>query len=158
MAVSGRLVYTNHTPTLYIYMVISHYHFFVFIMNSCLGHVLFMTSQTIDLMVFALFRNKFVWVIFYYYNVLSNVAIYISRIDQEMLETEAGNLSAVTRIQHIADDILIKESGKLVFLIELLDRLRVEGHRCLVFSQSRKMLDIMQKVIGNRVSTFLFSI
>ena len=127
-------------------------------MNSCLGHVLFMTSQTIDLMVFALFRNKFLWVIFYYYNVLSNVAIYISRIDQEMLETEAGNLSAVTRIQHIADDILIKESGKLVFLIELLDRLRVEGHRCLVFSQSRKMLDIMQKVIGNRVSTLLFSI
>ena len=45
MAVSGRLVYTNHTPTLYIYMVISHYHFFVFIMNSCLGHILKRTKR-----------------------------------------------------------------------------------------------------------------
>lgn len=74
------------------------------------------------------------------------------RLDDELLETEAGQMSAVTRIQHIADDILIKESGKLVFLVELLDRLKVEGHRCLVFSQSRKMLDIMQKVVGNRVN------
>ncbi|XP_060593445.1 DNA excision repair protein ERCC-6-like, partial [Ruditapes philippinarum] len=71
-------------------------------------------------------------------------------LDDDILETEEGNLSAVTRIQHIADNILINESGKLLFLVELLDRLKVEGHRCLVFSQSRKMLDIMQKVITNR--------
>ncbi|XP_053376504.1 DNA excision repair protein ERCC-6-like [Mercenaria mercenaria] len=71
-------------------------------------------------------------------------------LDDEILETEEGNLSAVTRIQHVADNILINESGKLLFLVELLDRLKVESHRCLVFSQSRKMLDIMQKVITNR--------
>ena len=74
-----------------------------------------------------------------------------SRLDDELLETEAGNLSAVTRIQHVADHILISESGKLVFLIKLLDQLKVEGHRCLVFSQSRKMLDIMQKILTNKV-------
>ncbi|XP_052223734.1 DNA excision repair protein ERCC-6-like isoform X2 [Dreissena polymorpha] len=71
-------------------------------------------------------------------------------VDEDMLETETGSLSAVTRIQHIPDDTLIQESGKLVFLVQLLDRLRTEGHRCLVFSQSRRMLDIMQKVISNK--------
>ena len=72
-------------------------------------------------------------------------------LDDELLETEAAELSAATRIQHVADDILIRESGKLVFLIKLLDQLKEEGHRCLVFSQSRKILDIMQKVLTNKV-------
>ncbi|KAL4223045.1 DNA excision repair protein ERCC-6-like [Mactra antiquata] len=72
------------------------------------------------------------------------------RFDEDLLETEEGNLPAVSRLQHISDDVLINESGKLLFLVELLDRLKEENHRCLVFSQSRKMLDIMQKVITNR--------
>ena len=72
-------------------------------------------------------------------------------LDDELLETEAAELSAATVIQHVADEVLIKESGKLVFLIKLLDQLKVEGHRCLVFSQSRKILDIMQKVLTNKV-------
>ena len=79
-----------------------------------------------------------------------NYSHYFS-LDDEILETEAAELSAATRIQHISDDILVRESGKLVFLIKLLDRLKEEGHRCLVFSQSRKILDIMQKVFSNRV-------
>ena len=73
------------------------------------------------------------------------------RLDEDFLETEAGNLSAVTRIQHIDDNILVHEAGKLTFLVQLLDRLKEESHRCLVFSQSRKMLDIMEKVLTNRV-------
>ncbi|WAR02307.1 LOW QUALITY PROTEIN: ERC6L-like protein [Mya arenaria] len=72
-------------------------------------------------------------------------------VDEELLETETGSLSAVTRIQHIPDDTLVQESGKLLFLMQLLDRLKFEGHRCLVFSQSRRMLDIMQKVFTNKV-------
>ena len=72
-------------------------------------------------------------------------------LDDELLETEAAELSAATVIQHVADEVLVKESGKLVFLIKLLDQLKVEGHRCLVFSQSRKILDIMQKVLTNKV-------
>ncbi|XP_052802946.1 DNA excision repair protein ERCC-6-like [Mya arenaria] len=71
-------------------------------------------------------------------------------VDEELLETETGSLSAVTRIQHIPDDTLVQESGKLLFLMQLLDRLKFEGHRCLVFSQSRRMLDIMQKVFTNK--------
>ena len=59
--------------------------------------------------------------------------------------------SAVTNIKNVDDSVLINESGKLQVLIELLDNLKGEGHRSLVFSQSRKMLDIIQKIISNRV-------
>lgn len=51
---------------------------------------------------------------------------------------------------------LVQESGKLVFLVQLLQRLKSEGHRTLVFSQSRKMLDIIQKVLNDKVC-FLFT-
>ncbi|XP_077164333.1 DNA excision repair protein ERCC-6-like [Paroedura picta] len=50
----------------------------------------------------------------------------------------------------ISDNILIKESGKLRFLIALLDRLKEEGHQTLVFSQSRKMLDIIERILTHR--------
>lgn len=49
-----------------------------------------------------------------------------------------------------SDKVLTQESGKMVFLVSLLDNLKAEGHRCLVFSQSRKMLDIVQRVITHR--------
>ena len=45
-----------------------------------------------------------------------------------------------------------RESGKLRLLHALLARLRSEGHRTLVFSQSKKMLDIIQTVLRGRVS------
>ena len=50
-----------------------------------------------------------------------------------------------------SDEVLTQESGKMMFLVSLLDNLKVEGHRSLVFSQSRKMLDIIQQVITNKV-------
>ena len=53
---------------------------------------------------------------------------------------------AANRVKAIDDEILIKESGKLRFLVQLMARLKQEGHRTLIFSLSRKMLDIIQKV------------
>lgn len=50
-----------------------------------------------------------------------------------------------------SDRVLTQESGKMVFLVSLLNNLKSEGHRCLVFSQSRKMLDIIQRVITHGV-------
>ena len=70
----------------------------------------------------------------------------------ETLDEETSKESAVARINHIPDHILVDESGKMVFLVQLLDNLKSQGHRCLVFSQSRKMLDIIQKVLQGRVS------
>ncbi|KAJ7995956.1 hypothetical protein DPEC_G00232080 [Dallia pectoralis] len=60
------------------------------------------------------------------------------------------NESASHRIDNISDETLISESGKLMFLIALLERLKEEGHRTLVFSQSRKMLDIIERVLVNK--------
>lgn len=60
------------------------------------------------------------------------------------------NESAANRIDTISDETLISESGKLVFLVALLLRLKEEGHRTLVFSQSRKMLDIIERVLVNK--------
>ncbi|KAL3857452.1 hypothetical protein ACJMK2_012122 [Sinanodonta woodiana] len=71
-------------------------------------------------------------------------------IDDDMLEAPEGYESAANRIQHIDDDILTNHSGKMIFLVKLLDQVKSEGHRCLIFSQSRKMLDIIEKVIKNR--------
>ncbi|XP_065499229.1 DNA excision repair protein ERCC-6-like [Caloenas nicobarica] len=62
--------------------------------------------------------------------------------------SEAGTLSCANKIDHLSDETLIQESGKMLFLIGLLERLREEGHRTLVFSQSRKMLDIIEHVLS----------
>lgn len=61
------------------------------------------------------------------------------------VETDAAH-----SIASIPDDTLISESGKLVFLFALLERLREEGHRTLVFAHYRKVLDIIERILGNR--------
>ncbi|XP_051901918.1 DNA excision repair protein ERCC-6-like isoform X4 [Pristis pectinata] len=61
--------------------------------------------------------------------------------------TEAGD---GYDIRQVSNELLVQESGKLVFLLGLLERLQEEGHRTLVFSQSRKMLDIIQRVLTTR--------
>ncbi|KAF3695285.1 DNA excision repair protein ERCC-6-like [Channa argus] len=53
-------------------------------------------------------------------------------------------------IANTPDETLISESGKLVFLVALLERLRQEGHRTLVFAHYRKVLDIIERILGNR--------
>ncbi|XP_013878221.1 DNA excision repair protein ERCC-6-like [Austrofundulus limnaeus] len=53
-------------------------------------------------------------------------------------------------ISNLSDQTLISESGKLVFLLALLERLREEGHRTLVFAHYRKVLDIIERILGNR--------
>ncbi len=52
-------------------------------------------------------------------------------------------------IDNVPDDTLISESGKLVFLFELLKRLKEEGHRTLIFAHYRKVLDIIERILGN---------
>lgn len=64
--------------------------------------------------------------------------------------THPDSESAVSQIDYISDDTLVAESGKLQFLVSLMECLREEGHRTLIFSQSRKMLDIMERVLRNR--------
>ncbi|XP_009878289.1 PREDICTED: LOW QUALITY PROTEIN: DNA excision repair protein ERCC-6-like [Charadrius vociferus] len=69
---------------------------------------------------------------------------------EEEQQSEAGMPSDTNRIDHLSDETLIQESGKMLFLVGLLERLREEGHQTLVFSQSRKMLDIIEHVLSRR--------
>lgn len=56
----------------------------------------------------------------------------------------------VHSIANVSDETLISESGKLVFLLALLEQLREEGHRTLVFAHYRVVLDILERILGNR--------
>ncbi|XP_074924796.1 DNA excision repair protein ERCC-6-like [Chelonoidis abingdonii] len=68
----------------------------------------------------------------------------------EQDDNEGDAFSGANKIDHLSDEILIQESGKLLFLMGLLERLQEEGHRTLVFSQSRKMLDILERILTHR--------
>ncbi|KAA8592863.1 hypothetical protein FQN60_018318 [Etheostoma spectabile] len=75
----------------------------------------------------------------------------IAKLGLEESTAENENMEADTgSIANVSDDTLISESGKLVFLFALLERLREEGHRTLVFAHYRKVLDIIQRILGNR--------
>ncbi|KAI5260483.1 DNA excision repair protein ERCC-6-like [Manis pentadactyla] len=65
-------------------------------------------------------------------------------------ENEGEDSSDVDHIDQITDDTLMEESGKMVFLMDLLKRLREEGHQTLVFSQSRQILNIIECLLRNR--------
>ncbi|KGL79666.1 DNA excision repair protein ERCC-6-like, partial [Tinamus guttatus] len=64
--------------------------------------------------------------------------------------SETGLLPGANKIDQLPEETVIQESGKMQFLVGLLERLRDEGHQTLVFSQSRKMLDIIEHVLSRR--------
>lgn len=64
--------------------------------------------------------------------------------DDTAVDAEAQGIS------NVSDETLISESGKLVFLFRLLEKLREEGCRTLVFAHFRKVLDILERILGNR--------
>uniref|UniRef100_A0A224Z1H0 DNA repair and recombination protein RAD54-like n=1 Tax=Rhipicephalus zambeziensis TaxID=60191 RepID=A0A224Z1H0_9ACAR len=66
---------------------------------------------------------------------------------EEFLKREEGKS---IYIDDVADRVLLEESGKMTFVLELLTILKAEGHRTLLFSQSRKILDIISRILTNR--------
>jgi hypothetical protein len=58
---------------------------------------------------------------------------------------------AAINFENYDPDELIRYSSKLQVLVELIDRLRRDGHRTLIFSQSTRMLDIIERVLHARV-------
>ncbi|XP_077002890.1 DNA excision repair protein ERCC-6-like [Tamandua tetradactyla] len=65
-------------------------------------------------------------------------------------ENEGEDSPDVDYIDQATDDTLMEESGKMIFLMDLLKRLRDEGHQTLVFSQSRQILNIIEHLLKNR--------
>lgn len=51
-------------------------------------------------------------------------------------------------------DILVKSSGKMTLLAKLLPKLKADGHRVLIFSQFRMMLDIIEDCIHHAGFTY----
>lgn len=76
-------------------------------------------------------------------------------VDLDKLDDVADKDSTRFTVGHIDDDLLIRESGKLNVLVKLLDHLISEKHRCLLFTESRKFLNLIQKVVDNRGIHFL---
>lgn len=74
-----------------------------------------------------------------------------SRLDALLDDDDDENLVS---IQCLSVESLMSNTAKLVFLVQLLENLRSNGHRTLVFSQSTRMLDIIQKVL--KVSLWYF--
>ncbi|XP_037291881.2 DNA excision repair protein ERCC-6-like isoform X2 [Rhipicephalus microplus] len=66
---------------------------------------------------------------------------------EELLEKEEGKKIS---IEDVTDNVLLEESGKMTFVLQLLTILKAEGHRTLFFSQSRKILDIVSRILTNR--------
>ncbi|XP_053737684.1 DNA excision repair protein ERCC-6-like [Synchiropus splendidus] len=81
---------------------------------------------------------------------LSARAIASLGLEDHGAENHQGDESDSHSIANIPDDTLISESGKLTFLFALLERLREEGHRTLVFAHYRKVLDILERILGRR--------
>ncbi|CAJ1069604.1 DNA excision repair protein ERCC-6-like [Xyrichtys novacula] len=83
---------------------------------------------------------------------LSAAAIANLGLDENTSESQQNGETetAANSIANIPDDTLISESGKLIFLFSLLEQLREEGHRTLVFAHYRKVLDIIERILGNR--------
>ncbi|KAL6081817.1 hypothetical protein STEG23_032645, partial [Scotinomys teguina] len=65
-------------------------------------------------------------------------------------EDEQEDASDVDSIDHLTDNVLMQESGKMVFLMALLERLQDEGHQTLIFSQSRQILNIIERLLKNK--------
>ncbi|XP_050996982.1 DNA excision repair protein ERCC-6-like isoform X2 [Acomys russatus] len=65
-------------------------------------------------------------------------------------EDEQEDASDVDSIDHLTDNTLMQESGKMIFLMALLERLQDEGHQTLLFSQSRKILNIIERLLKNK--------
>ena len=47
-------------------------------------------------------------------------------------------------------DNLINVSVKTKFLFKLMENLKKEGHRVLIFSMSKKMLDLLELILKNK--------
>jgi SNF2 family DNA or RNA helicase len=70
----------------------------------------------------------------------------LNGVEEEFRRKEANSVSEA--------DFLVKASGKLVLLDKLLPRLQQEGHRVLVFSQFKIMLDILEDYFNCRSMKF----
>jgi superfamily II DNA or RNA helicase len=74
-----------------------------------------------------------------------NSAFLIKGVEDEIRRKEKQEKSNISEA-----DLLVKSSGKLVLLDKLLPRLKRDGHKLLIFSQFKIMLDIIEDYLNAR--------
>ena len=62
----------------------------------------------------------------------------------------AAQFSIEKRVAHPSKDMLQYDSGKLQTLAVLLPKLRTEGHKCLIFTQFTKVLNILEEFLTGK--------
>ena len=72
-----------------------------------------------------------------------NSAFLIKGVEEEFRQQEMLSRGSTSDV-----DLLLKSSGKLVLLDKLLPRLKEEGHKVLIFSQFKIMLDIIEDYLS----------
>ena len=83
------------------------------------------------------------------YAIKGNTAVETSRIAAIKAERRKAGLSTEgPEVDALVMRQLIESSGKFVLLSKLLPKLRSQGHRVLIFSQFKKILDILEDVIS----------
>eukprot|EP00064_Thunnus_orientalis_P005053 superscaffoldBa00000481_g5066 len=76
--------------------------------------------------------------------------VLLSRSTKTILVAELTVHREEGQASHFSPTEKSQVTGKPVFLLALLERLRQEGHRTLIFALYRKVLDIMERILGNR--------
>jgi len=71
-----------------------------------------------------------------------------------LLNHELQYTDSLDLVHSLKEGDELQQSGKLQFLMDLLANLKREDHRVLIFSQSRKMLDLIQSIIMAKNYTF----
>jgi DNA excision repair protein ERCC-6 len=63
----------------------------------------------------------------------------------------AEHLAEIERMHDKLDiEALVNASVKTKLLLRLMQNLKSEGHRLLIFSMSKKMLDLLEKILGDK--------
>jgi chromodomain-helicase-DNA-binding protein 1 len=79
---------------------------------------------------------------------LQNIAMELKKASNHPYLFEGAEERGVSRQEEIKG--IIVNSGKMVLLDKLLTRLKEDGHRCLIFSQMVRMLDILTDYMTHR--------
>lgn len=73
--------------------------------------------------------------------------------EDEIREFLEDNKHCPFSIDDVSDEDLLNESGKMRLTLELTVHLREQGHRTLIFSTSRRILDMIQRILRMRKFT-----
>ncbi|KAI9485948.1 MAG: SNF2 family N-terminal domain-containing protein [Benjaminiella poitrasii] len=84
----------------------------------------------------------------------ANLSAVVQKTDSGIMTVPAsGNGFSWMKVPSMKD--LILDSGKLATLDKLLEKLKTEGHRCLIYFQMTRMIDLFEEYIGYKQYRYL---